>query len=209
MKIGQRKPVIVATAVAAGVLAVGIGVTVSQAASAASSSPSATPSGRPSGAPDGRWGPGGPGRGPGGPGGFGGFGGFGGPGGPGGGLAGRGGQLLHAEDFVRQGTKVVTLEEQSGKVTAVSATSITVKSTDGFTATYVVDSSTKVGKKGAQAKIADVAVGDTVRIEGVKSAGAVTVTHLMDGQPPRRPAYAGPPQRQNGSSAAPTPAGSA
>jgi Domain of unknown function (DUF5666) len=186
MKLGSHKPALLATVAATGVLAVVIGVVVSTSASAAGSSPSAQPSGRPSGAPSGGpggHGYGGPGHGfggPGGPGGFGRPGGFGGPGG-----FGRGGAVLHGEQVVQEGSKVVTIDEQSGKVTAVSATSLTVKSTDGFTATYVIDSSTKVGKKGAAAKISAVAVGDTVRVEGTKSAGTVTADRVMDGVPTR------------------------
>ena len=209
MKIGHRKPVIVAAA-AAGVLAVALGITASQSASAASGSPSPVPSDRPSGVPDGDGpgghglgglgGLGGPGR-PGGPGGFGGRGGHG-PGGP-------GGQLLHGEEVVQQGTKVVTIEEQAGKVTAVSATSITVRSTDGFTATYVVSATTKVGKDRAEAKISAVKVGDTVRIEGTKSGSTVTADRIMDGVPPPRPADRSRPADPNGASAAPSPGGTA
>lgn len=182
MKLGSRKPAVIAAAAAVGVAAVAIGITASQSASAASANPSATPSGRPTGAPGTPGGPGGgPGGwgGPGGPGGPGGLGGHRGPGGP-------GGQLLHGEEVVQQGTKVVTIEEQVGKVTAVSATSITVKSTDGYTATYVVASTTQVGKSGASAKITAVKVGDTVRVEGTKAGSTVTATHVMDGLPPMR-----------------------
>lgn len=208
MKIGYRKPAIIATATAAGVIAIAVGVTASQSASAASSSPSAARSGRPSGVPGWHGGLGGPG-GPGGPGDLDGHGrgGFGGPGfgagfGAGFGGPGGGGQLLHGTEVVQQGTKVVTIEEQAGKVTAVSATSITVKSTDGYTETYVVGSTTQIGKKGSQAKISAVAVGDTVRIEGVKSGSTVTASHVMDGVP-TMPAYGGP-RGWNGSTTPPT-----
>ena len=197
MKIGYRKPAIIATATAAGVIAIAVGVTASQSASAASSSPSAAPSGRPSGVPGWHGGPGGPG----GPGDLDGHG-RGGLGGPGFGGPGDGGQLLHGTEVVQQGTKVVTIEEQAGKVTAVSATSITVKSTDGYTETYVVGSTTQIGKKGAQAKISAVAVGDTVRIEGVKSGSTVTAGHVMDGVP-TMPAIGGP-RGWNGSTTPPT-----
>jgi hypothetical protein len=183
MKLGSRKPLVVATAAATGVLAVAVGIAVSASASASSASPSASPSGLPSGGPGSRGGPGhmgGPGVGPGR--------GFGGPGGPGG-FAGPGGfgargQVLHGEEVVQHGTTYVTIDEQTGKVTAVTSTSITVKSSDGYTATYVVGSATRIGKKGAAAKVSDVAVGDTVRIEGTKSGGTVTADRVMDGLPP-------------------------
>ncbi len=176
MKLGSRKPLVVATAAATGVLAVAVGVAVAASASASSATPSPSPSGRPSGAPFGPGHPGGPGRG------------FGGPGGPGG-FGGRG-EVLHSEEVVQRGTTYVTIDEQSGKVTAVTPTSITVKSSDGYIATYVVGSATRIGKKGDAAKISEVAVGDTVRIEGTKSggtggtAGTVTADRVMDGLPP-------------------------
>lgn len=198
MKIGHRKPAIIATATAAGVVAIAVAITSSQSASAASSSPSAAPTGRPSGLPGWHGGPGGGGPG----GGFAGRG-PGGPGGPGGPAGGLGGQLLHGTEVVQQGTKVVTIEEQAGTVTAVSATSITVESTDGYTETYVVNSATQIGKKGAKAAISAVALGDTVRIEGVKSGSTVTASHLMDGLP-TRPAFGGGPRGWNGSGTPPT-----
>lgn len=196
MRIPSRKPVIVAGAAAAAAGLLAVGVALSQSASAASPSPSARPSGAPSG-----WGPGGP-EGPGE---------RGGPGGPGG-LGGHGGlrgQLLHGEEVVQQGTKVVTIEEQAGKVTAVSATSITVKSTDGYTATYVVAATTAVVKNGAQGKIADVKVGDSVRIEGTKAGSTVTATHLMDGLPPQPTGDSGRAPRPGDASSAPSPGGAA
>ena len=61
MKHAYRKPAIIATAAAAGVVAIAVGITASQSASAASGSPSPKPSGRPSGIP-GWGGPGGLGR---------------------------------------------------------------------------------------------------------------------------------------------------
>jgi hypothetical protein len=194
MRIGRSKTAVVAAAGASAAIALAIGITVSTSASAASSSPAATPSGRPSGAPD--W-HGGSGRG--GPGAFGGpwFGGRGGPGGP-------GGQLLHGEQVVQQGTKVVTIDEQVGKITAVSATTVTIRSSDGFTATYVVGSTTRIGKNRTQVKISAVVVGDTVRVEGVKSGGSVTASQLMDGLEPMRPDQR-PMPAPNGSAAVPMP----
>jgi len=71
------------------------------------------------------------------------------------------GSTLHGTLTVAtdDGTQVVDV--QRGEVTAVSATSITLTSSDGFTATYTTDSDTRVRHDGAAATLADVAVGDT------------------------------------------------
>lgn len=50
------------------------------------------------------------------------------------------GSALHGEFVVLEGAATVTERIQTGSVTAVSSTGITVKSADGFSATYVVGS---------------------------------------------------------------------
>jgi hypothetical protein len=71
-----------------------------------------------------------------------------------------------------------TLATQRGTVTAVSPSSITVKSEDGFARTYGVDGNTVVtaGNNG----IADVKTGDTVRILAVVSSGKANAVEIMD-----------------------------
>ena len=71
-----------------------------------------------------------------------------------------GGEVLHGELVVKDGTGSATKKVlvQTGAVTAKSATSVTVKSTDGFTVTWAVSSTTK-------GTLTDVAVGDTVQVE--------------------------------------------
>ncbi len=78
----------------------------------------------------------------------------------------------------KTGTEVVDL--QRGQVTAVSPTSITVKSADGFTGTYVVDSTTKVSKTGQQSAIGNVANGDNVVIDAIHSGNTDTAKHIGD-----------------------------
>ena len=118
------------------------------------------------------------GRGPGGPGGHG-PGGHGpgdhGPGGPGG--HGPMGDVLHGQLVVEQpdGT-VVTEQVQEGEVTAVSATSISVKSTDGFTATYVINADTRLERDHADGTAAQ--VGDTAHIRGTVDGGTVTAENV-------------------------------
>ncbi len=127
---------------------------------------------------------GGPGQGPqGGPGG--------GPdGGPGGGWGRHGGGMrgpgmgpgIHGT-FVtpdKAGTGYQTIDTQKGSVTDVSPTSITVKSKDGFTKTYVVTSTTDVNGKAGD--IATVKTGDDVAILGIESGSDVNAQQIFDGK---------------------------
>lgn len=99
------------------------------------------------------------------------------------------GNLLHGEATVqtRQGIEVVDV--QRGRVIGVSATSITVQSTDNVTFTYVVTGQTKILDlalpRGTKATISDVKVGDTVRIWAVRSGSTRTARLIVDGQLPR------------------------
>lgn len=83
---------------------------------------------------------------------------------------------------------------QAGQVDKVDATSITVKSKDDFTATYVVSDKTKVllaprktgqpkptdGKKRTVGTIADVKAGDRVRVLATKDGAAQTAFRIVD-----------------------------
>ena len=83
-------------------------------------------------------------------------------------------RALHGEVTVggKKGTRV--LDFQRGSVQSVSSNGITVKSTDGFSATYVVNAETKVRKDGAAAKIGDIKNGDTVRVVALKTGSTDT-----------------------------------
>jgi len=89
------------------------------------------------------------------------------------------GRGLHGE-FVVKGKDgaYVTLVSVRGEVTAVSATSITFKAEDGFTATYAVNSDTKVRGKDVD-KIADVKVGDQGGAVGTKSGSTLTARAVL------------------------------
>lgn len=89
------------------------------------------------------------------------------------------GEALHGE-FVtaKDGGGYETVATQKGEVTAVSSTSITVKSTDGYTRTYTINSDTKVNRDG---KIADIKTGETVRIRATVSGDTATATSIDDG----------------------------
>ena len=71
-----------------------------------------------------------------------------------------------------------TIDTQLGTVTAVSSSSISVKSADGFTATYSVDTNTLVnaGRDG----ISSVKTGDTVHVVAVVSGGKASAVDVFD-----------------------------
>jgi len=85
------------------------------------------------------------------------------------------GDVQHGELTVQQDGKAVVLTLQRGAVTKASATSVSVRSDDGFTATYVLDQDTR-GRTGA------LAVGDSVVVVAEKAgAKAVMVTGSRTG----------------------------
>jgi hypothetical protein len=96
-------------------------------------------------------------------------------------------RALHASWVTRDGknsTSFVTHDAIRGQVTAVSASSITVKAADNVSETYAVNSSTKVRSradgKGKAGTISEVKSGDTVIVLGTGS-GTLTATHVLDG----------------------------
>jgi hypothetical protein len=112
----------------------------------------------------------------GGPGGFaGGFGGaFG--GGPGGGV-------IHGQYTIKGPNGYETIDERSGTVSAVSDTSgavwsLTVKSADGTSGTFTVNSSSSVN--GGESGIASVKVGDSVNVVATVSGSKSTATEITD-----------------------------
>ncbi|GAA3559809.1 hypothetical protein GCM10022222_49410 [Amycolatopsis ultiminotia] len=104
-------------------------------------------------------------------------------GGPGGGGGAELGSALHGE-FVSAGDSgtYVTKFLQTGQVTALSSTSLTAKSTDGFTKTYTIDASTATGIK----------QGEDVTVVATENGSKATVTSAteartaggMNGAPP-------------------------
>ncbi len=88
----------------------------------------------------------------------------------------------HAEWVTKgDGTTYVTHEAILGAVTAVSSTSITVKSTDGTSMTFAVTADTKVHqrpKSSTTPTIADIKTGQTVLVGGEKST-ALTAKNIV------------------------------
>jgi hypothetical protein len=70
---------------------------------------------------------------------------------------------------------------QRGAVTGTGTDTVTVKSEDGYTATYRIDDDTRIIKDGEQAKLADLAKDDSVYVVGVKSGSTVTARLVQDG----------------------------
>jgi hypothetical protein len=177
--LGSRRVAVLAGVVAVGVLA-GAGVAV-----AATNSPSPSPApaptaspavpvspSAPKAAPPGRWVP------------FHGklprapflFGpGFGGPGFLGGGLLG----AVHGTAVVpKAGGGYQTVAFQTGKVTASSAASITLRSADGYSHSYQVSSATMVNAH--QNGIASIKAGDQVTVNATVSGSAATAVRIVD-----------------------------
>ncbi len=96
-------------------------------------------------------------------------------GGPGLGL----GMGIHGSFVVpKQGGGYQTVDTQVGTVTGVSSTSITVRSSDGFTRSYTVDSSTMVNAQ--RDGIAAVKTGDEVGVLATEDGSAHTAVQIVD-----------------------------
>ena len=119
-------------------------------------------------------------------------GGMSGQGGPGDFTAGGMGGLsaaVHADYVVLQGSQYVTMAEQTGTVSEVSSSSVTVKSSDGFTRSYALGSDVVVtnlqqrrqqaGGTASQLTVADIVAGGTVRIVAAKDGSGYTAASVM------------------------------
>ncbi|MFM7596894.1 MAG: hypothetical protein ACKO70_00735 [Actinomycetota bacterium] len=93
------------------------------------------------------------------------------------------GDVLHGELVVeRPDGGVVTLRLQEGEATAVSATSITLASADGFTATYSISAETE--QERGRAEDTPAQVGDEVHVRATVEGTAVTAEDIH-AMPPR------------------------
>jgi hypothetical protein len=105
-----------------------------------------------------------------------------GPGGNGllGGLG--GGRVLHGEATVQKaggGTTVVHF--QSGAISAISGSTMTVKSTDGFTSTFTVNGTTRISLNGTDGTLSKLAKNDKVRVMGVEDGSDTVAKMVLDG----------------------------
>jgi len=86
---------------------------------------------------------------------------------------------VHGQFVVpRSGGGYQTIDTQRGSVTAVSATSITVRSADGFSKTYQVASSTNVDAR--RNGIAAVKTGHQVMVTATDGGSTATATSILD-----------------------------
>lgn len=88
------------------------------------------------------------------------------------------GEALHGSAVVKDDDgSFVTYEAQRGQVTAVSASSISVKSEDGYEHTYVVNDTTTINRDGA---ISDISTGDEVLVVAKQDGSASIATRIID-----------------------------
>ena len=94
-----------------------------------------------------------------------------------------GGRLLHGQLTLRTPSGGTELAEvQRGQITAVSPTSITIKSLDGFTMTYVVNAQTKVRERGQLESISALSDQERAVVIGVQT-GSTWTAKLIRGVP--------------------------
>lgn len=94
------------------------------------------------------------------------------------------GMPVHGEMVVKNADGTYSTHvDVNGTATAVSASSITVKADDGFTATFVINSTTDVRTAATGGAITDVKVGDTVHVDGTKSGSTLTANDVHAGMP--------------------------
>ena len=93
-------------------------------------------------------------------------------------------RVLHGTAVVdkRDGGGTETIAVQRGELTAASPSSVTVRSTDGFTATYALNAETAVRVDGAISSVAALTPGEQVRVEGVVVGAATTARHIAQGR---------------------------
>jgi hypothetical protein len=106
------------------------------------------------------------------------------------------GMLARVEhgQFTLNGKKHRTVDLQRGKVQAISPTSVTVRSADGFTATYTVNGNTKVRKDKSASNIGQVAAGDRVTVIADVNGPTATADRIADAGPAPAPKSAPAPQ---------------
>src|ERR1700709_1663965 len=74
------------------------------------------------------------------------------------------GRALHGQFTVERKGQPTVVDVQRGAITKVDPTSMEVKSTDGFTATYVLNPSTTVRPDGTKGAVSDLTVGKQVGV---------------------------------------------
>ena len=88
-------------------------------------------------------------------------------------------RALHGEATLG-GEKHRVVVFQRGVVETVSATSLTVKSEDGFTESYVLNAETRIYKEKQPASRSDINVQDRVRVLATKDGSTLTARAIRD-----------------------------
>jgi hypothetical protein len=83
-------------------------------------------------------------------------------------------RVLHGEFTLQTKAGAKTFDTEIGVITAVSPTSVTVKSSDGFTQTWTLDATTRVRADQKKGTVADLKTGETLRLVGPTTAGTAT-----------------------------------
>jgi hypothetical protein len=82
--------------------------------------------------------------------------------------------VLHGEAVVQTKNGVQTIEVQRGRITAVTGTTVTVASTDGFTETWTFGDPFRVVQNRAKVAASAIKAGAQIGIAGIKSGDTVT-----------------------------------
>lgn len=92
-------------------------------------------------------------------------------------------RTLHGTFAVQRKGAVATVSIQRGEITAVSASSITLKSKDGYLGTYAVSKDTKLRASGAPAAASAFKTGMRATVFAVKSGSAFVAQRMVAGSP--------------------------
>jgi len=83
-------------------------------------------------------------------------------------------RMLHGEFVLRTRKGTVTVDLQHGRITSVSPTALTVRSSDGVTDDYVLTSATKIRSRGKVLTESQLATGDHVWVIALDQTGTLT-----------------------------------
>ncbi|MGH3828000.1 MAG: DUF5666 domain-containing protein, partial [Pseudonocardiaceae bacterium] len=97
-------------------------------------------------------------------------------------------RIEHGEATVDTDHGYQVVDLQRGVVASANSGQLTVRSADGFSATYVVDNSTKVHKGPGSSDISQVLANDRVTVVATKAGGTATATRIGDTGPAQGPA---------------------
>jgi hypothetical protein len=95
-------------------------------------------------------------------------------------LGGRSSHGLHGEATIKTDKGFEVVDGQRGRVTAISPTSISVTSEDGYAATYVINGDTRFRTDQKDAKATDIHQGDTVAVGAKAANGTRTAVFVVE-----------------------------